>query len=65
MQFDAEPYEDIMNGIHAIYSNSTDAWEYYNNNRGRLEVEYFKEGDPNTVYGGYFLSEPEEWPVLS
>ena len=62
-QFDAEPYESMMDGIHAIYSNSNDAWEYYKNNRGRLEAE--QTYNPDNIYGGYYLSKPEEWPVLS
>lgn len=64
MQIDAEPYESMLDGIHNIYSNPKDAWEYYNNNRGRLGTESYDD-DTGNVYGGYYLREPKEWPVLS
>lgn len=53
-QFDAEPYEHYLDGIHSIYVSKKSAEEFYNKHQDQVL------GEDEDGWGGYYLSVPYE-----
>lgn len=56
-QFDAEPYESTMDGVHSVYLSREKAFAFFNRNRGVLGQ------DSDGLYG-YILREPYEIALM-